>query len=81
MSSFNASKLAEDDPKIRRHAFPSSPSPAAVSSIDCTITPAVPSSSGWARSTSGQAHSSPWRSSSSEFRNGDPTAIGWTAEQ
>ena len=37
-------------------------------SIDRTITPALPSSSGWARSTSGQRHSSPWRSRSSELQ-------------
>ncbi len=81
MSSFSASKLAAEDPKMRRHAAPSTPRPSTVSLMDCTITPAVPSSSGWARSTSGHAHSSPWRSRPSELRNGDPTAIGCTAEQ
>ena len=43
--------------------------------------PALPSSSGWARSTSGQAHSSPWRSRPSGSSAGEPTTIGWIAEQ
>ena len=41
----------------------------------------MPPSSGWARSTSGQHHSSPWRSSERLEQNGEPTAIGCTAEQ
>ena len=36
---------------------------------------------GGRRSTSGQRHSSPWRSRPSERRKGEPTAIGCTAEQ
>ena len=39
-------------PNVRRQAPPSRPSPAAVSSIERTMTPARSPSSGWARSTS-----------------------------
>ena len=81
MSSIRASRERAGRSKTRRQAPPSGPSPRAVSSIERSITPALPSSSGWAQSTSGQRHSRPWRSSSSDCRNGDPTAIGWTAEQ
>ena len=81
MSSSSSPKCAEGEPKTRRQAAPSSPSPSAVSSIERTITPTLPSSSGCARSTSGHSHSSPCRSRSSDRRNGDPTAIGWVAEQ
>ena len=80
-SSFRRSNDVAGAPNTRRQPGPSSPSPATVSSIDFDMTPALPSWSGWARSTSGQAHSSPYLSSSSELRNGDPTAIGCTAEQ
>ena len=81
MSSSSSPKCAEVEPKTRRQAAPSSPSPRAVSSIERTITPALPSSSGCARSISGHSHSSPCRSRSSERRKGEPTAIGWVAEQ
>ena len=82
MSSLRSSKCAEERPNSappgrpvlaqarRRLARSSAPS-----------RPALPSSSGWARSTSGQRHSRPCRSRSSECRNGEPTAIGCTAEQ
>ncbi len=69
-------RARRSSPRARRRSAsrraPSAPSPAAVSSIERTITPALPSSSGCARSTSGQHHSSPWRSRSSESRNGEP---------
>ena len=81
MSSASSPSPAEGRPKTRFQALPSGPSPSAVALIARSITPAVPSSSGCARSTSGQRHSRPWRSSPSEFRNGEPTAIGCTAEQ
>ena len=76
MSSSSSPKCAEGEPNTRRHAAPSSPSPSAVSSIERTITPALPSSSGCARSISGHSHSSPCLSRSSDRRNGEPTAIG-----
>src|SRR5204863_1046551 len=81
MSASRTSKDLEGPPKTRRQAAPSRPRAAAVSSTDWSIVPALPSSSGCAQSTSGQRHSRPCRSSASERRNGEPTAIGWTAEQ
>ena len=81
MSSLSSPNFAAIGAKSRRQARPSSPSPSAVSSTERSITPALPSSSGCARSTSGQRHSSPCFSSPSELRNGEPTAIGCTAEQ
>src|SRR5262249_20670575 len=60
---------------------PAAPSPAAVSSIERSIAAAVPSSNGWARSTSGQAHSRPWRSSPRPGKAGGSTTSGWVAEQ
>ena len=80
-SSFSSAKPAAGRPNTRFHAAPSLPRPSAVASIDCCSTPALPSSSGCARSTSGQHHSSPWSASPSDDRNGEPTPIGWTAEQ
>jgi hypothetical protein len=54
MSSASASKVSAAAPKSRFHARPSpAPSPSAVRSIERSMTPALPSSSGWARSTSG----------------------------
>ena len=51
-------------------------------SSERSITPALPSSSGCAKSTSGQRHSSPWRSSSSDCEERRARrAIGCTAEQ
>ena len=81
MSSLSASKPDEEGPKTRRQERPAAPSPAAVSSIERAIRVALPSSNGWARSTSGQAHSRPWRSSSSPTSAGESTTIGWVAEQ
>ena len=64
-----ASKERADGPNIRLQAGPAESRPATVSSIERTIeTP--PSSRGWARSTSGQAHSRPCRSRPSVVRAG-----------
>ncbi len=52
-SSARVSKPLTSGPNTPRQAFASGPSPAHVSSSERTITPAEPSSSGWARSTSG----------------------------
>ena len=79
MSSVSGSYHCEGGPKIRFQRRPDPPSPAAVASIERSIAAPPPPSSGWARSTSGQSHSSPWRSSSSETTAGDATAIGWVA--
>jgi len=81
MSSSRSSKWADEEPNTRRQARPSSPSPRAVSSIDRTITPALPSSSGCARSISAKSHSRPCFARSRELRKGEPAAIGWVAEQ
>ena len=81
MSSDRASNRAAGGPKARFHEPPASPRPAAVSSTERTIVAAVPSSNGWARSTSGQAHSSPWRSRSRPLSAGESTTRGWVAEQ
>ena len=81
MSCISESKWADDEPNTARQARPSRPRPAAVSSIERCMTPAPPPSSGWARSTSGQAHSRPWRSRPSEVSDGAPGAIGCAAEQ
>jgi hypothetical protein len=80
-SSLISSKCAAGDSNSCRQARPSSPSPAAVCSIERTIVAALPSSNGWARSTSGWHHSSPCRSSPSERKKGDAAAIGCPAEQ
>ncbi len=66
-------------PKIRLHIFPSSPSPATVSSNDRCNTAARPPSSGWASGTSGWTHSRPYRSSGSPFSTGDPAPNACTA--
>ncbi len=58
-SSLRPSNALAGLPKTPRHADPSSPRASTVASIEWSITPALPSSSGWARSTSGQRHSSP----------------------
>ena len=78
----SSSKWAEEEPKSRRQACAVLAEPRARSPrSSATITPALPSSSGWARSTSGQQPLEPVLPRSSERRNGEPTAIGWVAEQ
>ena len=69
LSASNAARRAAEDapPGGRRRA----PRPAAVASIDCSITPALPSSSGWARSTSGQHHRGRGARARASCRNGD----------
>ena len=80
-SSFSSSKCCAGERKSRPQARPSSPRPAIVSSIDRTIVAALPSSKGCARSISGQRHSRPCFSSSSERKKGEAAAIGCPAEQ
>ena len=58
-SSLSASNDFAGRPKTPRQRGPSSPRASSVASSERIITPALPSSSGWARSTSGQRHSSP----------------------
>ena len=59
---------------IRRQRAPSRPRLATVASMSRATRPARPSSSGCARSISGQSHSRPCRSSPSEVRYGEATA-------
>ena len=69
---------------VRRGASrrrPAGPRPAAVASIERCIATARPPPSGCARSTSGQAHSRPWRSRPSSRKAGEETPIGCEAEQ
>ncbi|GAQ67540.1 hypothetical protein SsS58_07996 [Streptomyces scabiei] len=81
-SSASASKPSASGPNTRRHRRPSAPpSPSAVSWTDRRSTPASPESSGCAQSMSGRRQVRPWRPRSRLRRNGEPTAIGWVAEQ
>ena len=64
-------------PRGRRRAR----GPRRSSSTERHSSPASPESSGWAQSISGHRHRSPCRSRSSVRRYGEPTPIGWNAEQ
>ena len=81
MSPASLSYPAEGRPKASRQRAPSRPSPAAVSSTDRYSRPASPPSSGCAQSISGQRQDNPYLSRPRPVRNGEPTAIGWKAEQ
>ncbi len=63
-----------------RHASPSAPRDRQLWSSDRDSSAALPSSSGWARSISGWAHSRPWSERGSVRKNGEAAASGCTAE-
>ena len=75
------SKFSTMGRKRRPHAVPSFPREARVRSMSFERTPARPSSSGWARSISGQSHSCPYSSSPKERRSRDMIPVGWKAAQ
>ena len=77
-SSLSASKPGRGGRRGASRRGPAAPSPAAVASSERSIAAPPPPSSGWARSTSGQAHSRPWRSSPSagERRRADGHRVG-----
>lgn len=79
MSANRSSKCAATGANTCRQRRPSTPSRASVSSNDRANAPAVPSSSGWAQSTSAARQDRPGRSRSRN--SGDANAIGCAAEQ